>query len=139
LVMFPTIRQIQEFAEHVGKVRAQVAATTQRTNPFELAQVLVYFRKRIAELEAMVVADHQGHAEASRAVEGAARDSMSSNRGPITFPIRRRPKKGFVVSMSSNRGFSPYSNRSKKPTGIGMQSVEGRPKCSPIWRLFQRS
>ncbi|MFM8570917.1 MAG: hypothetical protein ACKOAU_04910, partial [Pirellula sp.] len=70
LVMFPTIRQIQEFAEHVGKVRAQVAATTQRTNPFELAQVLVYFRKRIAELEAMVVADHQGHAEASRAVEG---------------------------------------------------------------------
>jgi hypothetical protein len=73
LVMFPTIRQIQEFAEHVGQVQSQVATNTQRTNPFELAQVLMQFQKRIAELEAMIVADHQGHAEASRAVDGAVR------------------------------------------------------------------
>ena len=73
LVMFPTIRQIQEFAEHVGQVQSQVATNTQRTNPFELAQVLMHFQKRIAELEAMIVADHQGHAEASRAVDGAVR------------------------------------------------------------------
>jgi hypothetical protein len=73
LVMIPTIRQIQEFAEHVGQVQSQVATNTQRTNPFELAQVLMHFQKRIAELEAMIVADHQGHAEASRAVDGAVR------------------------------------------------------------------
>lgn len=73
LVMLPTIRQIQEFAEHVGQVQSQVATNTQRTNPFELAQVLMHFQKRIAELEAMIVADHQGHAEASRAVDGAVR------------------------------------------------------------------
>jgi hypothetical protein len=73
LVMIPTLRQIQEFAQHVGEVRSQVGQNSQRTNPFELAQVLVYFQKRIAELEAMVVADHQGHAEASRAVDGAVR------------------------------------------------------------------
>ena len=35
--------------------------------------MLVYFQKRIAELEGMVVADHHGHAEASRAVDGAVR------------------------------------------------------------------
>jgi hypothetical protein len=73
LVMLPTVRQIQEFAEHVGQVQSQVATNTQRTNPFELAQVLMHFQKRIAELEAMIVADHQGHAEASRAVDGAVR------------------------------------------------------------------
>ena len=73
LVMLPTIRQIQEFAQHVRQVQAQVESTSQRTNPFELAQLIVYFQKRIAELEAMVVADHHGHAEASRAVEGAVR------------------------------------------------------------------
>lgn len=73
LVMIPTIRQIQEFVQHVGQVSTQVESTSQKTNPFELAQVIVYFQKRRAELEAMVVADQQGHAEASRAVEGAVR------------------------------------------------------------------
>ena len=73
LVMVPTLRQIEEFAQHVGQVQKQVSTSSQRTNPFELAQMLVYFQKRIAELEGMVVADHHGHAEASRAVDGAVR------------------------------------------------------------------
>jgi hypothetical protein len=60
-------------AVHVTQVQQQVAQNNQRTNPFELSELLMYFQKRIAELEGMVVSDHHGHAEAARAVDGAVR------------------------------------------------------------------
>jgi hypothetical protein len=73
LVMLPTLRQIHELVQHVSQVQQQVAQNNQRTNPFELSELLMYFQKRIAELEGMVVSDHHGHAEAARAVDGAVR------------------------------------------------------------------
>ncbi|MEI8214081.1 MAG: hypothetical protein WCI02_18165, partial [Planctomycetota bacterium] len=73
MVTMPTLQQIADVTNQLGQVQKQYSDRTSRTNPFEFAQLLLFFQKRIAELEGMVVSDRHGFAEASRAVDGAVR------------------------------------------------------------------
>jgi len=73
MVTIPTIQQIDALGEQLQSVQSQYRNSTEGTNPFEFAQLLLFFQKRIAELEGMVVSDRHGYAEASRAVDGAVR------------------------------------------------------------------
>lgn len=73
MVTLPTIHQIDALGEQLQSVQSKYRSTAEGTNPFEFAQVLLFFQKRIAELEGMVVSDRHGYAEASRAVDGAVR------------------------------------------------------------------
>ncbi|MFN7734130.1 MAG: hypothetical protein ACK5OB_19690, partial [Pirellula sp.] len=73
MVTMPTLQQIADLTNQLGQVQRQYSDRSNRTNPFEFAQLLMFFQKRIAELEGMVVSDRHGYAEASRAVDGAVR------------------------------------------------------------------
>ncbi|MCY2983521.1 MAG: hypothetical protein NTY15_07755 [Planctomycetota bacterium] len=73
MVTIPTIQQIDALGEQLQSVQSQYRNSTEGTNPFEFTQLLLFFQKRIAELEGMVVSDRHGYAEAARAVDGAAR------------------------------------------------------------------
>ena len=79
MVTIPTIEEIQTLNGQMAKVQSQVGNAGSRSNPFEFTQLLIVLRKRIAELEGMVVSDRHGHAEANRALEGAVQQWQVAN------------------------------------------------------------
>jgi hypothetical protein len=79
MVTLPTLDQIQALANHVGQIQQNHTSPQARTNPFEFAQTLHSTQKRIAELEAMIISDRHGYAEAQRALEGAVQQWQVAN------------------------------------------------------------
>ena len=72
LVMARTLVAIKQVQETVAQNRITIEAVQAAPNPFATARDLAQTRQSLEQLQAQIIGDQQAHAEARRAVSGAA-------------------------------------------------------------------
>jgi predicted nucleic acid-binding Zn-ribbon protein len=80
LVMASTLTLIEQAASALSWNRQEMERMKIGINPFDTHRFLASAQAKLKELKARIVADRQGHAEASRAVNGAEKQVESARR-----------------------------------------------------------
>lgn len=79
LVTAATLQAIEQTSAAVAQNRQLVEVRHAAPNPFESARTLLTTRRQLEQLQAQIVGDQQAHAEAKRAVAGAAQQLQSAH------------------------------------------------------------